>query len=90
MCGEERTRISGIRIRGSARGGLAESVEGDGEAATLQIECHLNGNGDSVTRNEAANGAMAPRGALYESTERCCATHAEEHHAAEGEERIHA
>jgi hypothetical protein len=73
LCGEERTRISGICICRSARGGLAESVEGDGEAAALQIECNLNGNGDGVARNEAANGSAAPRGALYELAEPCCA-----------------
>jgi hypothetical protein len=71
--GEELTRISGICICRSARGGLAESIKGDGEAATLQVKCDLNGNGDGVTSNEAANRSAAPRGALYELAEPCCA-----------------
>jgi hypothetical protein len=89
LCGEELARIGGIRICRRARGGLTKSVEGDGEPATLQIECDLNGDGDSVTGDEATNGSAAPRGALYEPAQRCRATHAQEYGAAEGEERIH-
>jgi hypothetical protein len=89
LCGEECTRIGGIRICSSARGGLAKSVEGDGEAAALQIECNFNSHRDGVARDETANGSAAPRGALYEPAQRCGATHAQEYGAAEGEKRIH-
>ena len=54
------------------------------------IERDLNGDGDGIAGNEAANSAVAPCRALYKSAQRCGATHAQENGAAQSKERIHA
>jgi hypothetical protein len=82
-------RICCVRVCRRASGRLTESIQRDGEASSLRLQRNCDRLANSVPRNEALDRAASPSGALHQCAEGCGATHAQQHGATNGEERIH-
>jgi hypothetical protein len=74
---EEPRRIGCVRVCRRASGRLTESIQRDGETASLRLQRNCDRLINSVPRNEALHRSASPSGALHQCAEGCGATHAQ-------------